>query len=137
MLLWPVSVLVFSVFIMWYQLRCVVINPVLRPLIINTPGRMALFSIARLCTMLLGVTGVWYSRGWLAGIISYVATEVIRATLRRHYTVASIRSLTNDLVRWQDDGTIPVSPEFSATERLNAAREAAAETVEGWMSGKG
>ncbi len=102
MIIWSsVGVLLFSMLIMCYQLRVVVMNPALRPQIVNTQARLAVFGVVRLSTTFLGVIGIWYSYGWIAGLMTYVGTEVTRSIARRHCAMAAIKALTNDLVRCQ------------------------------------
>jgi hypothetical protein len=125
MLIYSVVALIISIFLMWYAIANAVTNPVLRPLVVRTPNRMAMINIARLATTVMGVAGVWYSRGWLAGILTYTATEVIRSSLLRRYTAVAIRELTTNLLEWQPG----VGSE--------AARQAAAESVHAWIRGKG
>jgi hypothetical protein len=132
MLLYSLSILFVSILVMWYQMRAVVMNPALRPAVINTSGRMALFGITRLLTTALGVIGVGYSTGWLVAVLTYIATDVVRAVLRKRYTEASIRALTNDLVRWQQDEDMAGTVHLDPIEYLNIAREAATETVQRW-----
>ena len=135
MVIWSsVGVLLFSMLVMCYQLRVVVMNPVFRPHIINTQARLAVFSIVRLSTTFLSVIGIWYSCGWVAALLTYLE-QIIRSIARKHFAMAAIEALTNDLVRWQDDGTIPDLPADTVAERVNIARLAAAETVQGWLKG--
>lgn len=124
MLFYSLIVLIISISLMWYSIRTTVMNPVFRPRLIGTPGRMAVLNLTRLLTTAGGVAGVWYSSGWVAGILTYIATELVRWRLLRSYTATAIRDLTTDLRRWQ--------PEVEA----QAAQEAAAESVQAWIRGK-
>jgi hypothetical protein len=119
-----IIVLIISIFLMWYAIRTTVMNPVLRPLLIGTASRMAVLNLTRLLTTAGGVAGVWYSKGWVAGILAYIATELIRWRLLRGYTANAIRDLTANLLQWQ--------PGIGA----EAAQEAAAESVQAWIQGK-
>jgi hypothetical protein len=121
---YSVVALIISILLIWYAISNTVTNPVLRPRIVCTPGRMAVINVTRLATTALGVAGVWYSRGWLTGILTYVATEVVRGILLRRYTAAAIRDLTTNLLEWQPG----VGPE--------AAHAAAAESVHAWIRGE-
>jgi hypothetical protein len=121
-LLYSLIVLIISISLMWYGIRNAVMNPVLRPRLVGTPGRMALLNLTRLLTTALGVAGVWYSVGWIAGIVTYIATEFVRSRLLRRYTVAAVRDLTTNLLHWQ--------PGVDA----EAAQKAAAESVRGWIN---
>ena len=55
MLLYSLIVLIISISLMWYGIRNAVTNPVLRPRLVGTPGRMALLNLTRLLTTALGV----------------------------------------------------------------------------------
>ena len=123
-LIYSVVALIISIFLMWYAIANAVTNPVLRPLVVRTPNRMAMINIARLATTVLGVAGVWYSRGWLAGILTYIATEVIRGSMLRRYTAVAIRELTTNLLEWQ--------PGVGS----KAAQQAATESVHTWIRGR-
>lgn len=132
MLLYSVIAFVISILLMWYAISAAVTNPVLRPHIIRTQGRMGLFNIARLFTTVLAAAGVWYSAGWVAGVLTYVATEVIRWVLLKTYTKVSVRMLTTELLRWQQETLSLLDPD----EALTTARDAASDTVNAWIRGE-
>jgi len=131
-LLYSVIAFVISILLMWYAISAAVTNPVLRPHIIRTQGRMGLFNIARLFTTVLAAAGVWYSAGWVAGVLTYVATEVIRWVLLKTYTKVSVRMLTTELLRWQQETLSLLDPD----EALTTARDAASDTVNAWIRGE-
>jgi hypothetical protein len=122
-LFYSLIVLIISMSLMWYSIRTTVMNPILRPRLVGTPGRMAVLNLTRLLTTAGGVAGVWYSSGWVAGILTYIATELVRWRLLRGYTATAIRDLTTNLLKWQ--------PGVEA----EAAQEAAAESVQAWIRG--
>jgi hypothetical protein len=93
---------------------------------------MGLFNIARLFTTVLAAAGVWYSAGWVAGVLTYVATEVIRWVLLKTYTKVSVRMLTTELLRWQQETLSLLDPD----EALTTARDAASDTVNAWIRGE-
>jgi hypothetical protein len=57
-LVYSVGALIISILLMWYAIANAVTNPVLRPLVVRTPGRMAMINIARLATTVLGVVAI-------------------------------------------------------------------------------
>jgi hypothetical protein len=124
--------LAISFALMWYAIRTAVTNPVLRPRIAATQTRLGLLNVARVLTTLLAVAGVWYSVGWIEGILTYIATEVVRAKLLKRYTEISVQGLTAELLRWQQETLSQMAPE----EAFAIARQSAAETVSAWIDGK-
>jgi hypothetical protein len=123
-LFYSLIVLILSICLMWYAIRAAVMNPALRPQLVGTPGRMVVLNLIRLLTTAVGVTGVWYSSGWVAGVLTYVVTELVRWRLPRVYTATAIRDLTTNLLQWQP-GLEP-----------KTAQEAAAESVQAWIQGQ-
>lgn len=124
MLLYSLVVLVMSISLMWYAIRTTVVNPPLRPRLVATPRRMAVLNLSRLLTTALGVAGVWYSCGWLAGVCTLLATEFVRSLILRGYVAAAIRDSTAKLLQ----GHPGVDAE--------AAQQAAASSVQAWIRGK-
>jgi hypothetical protein len=132
-----VALLAFSMLLLWYTLRFAVVAPELRPMVIRGPGRMGLFSLFRLLTTVAGVAGVWYHAGFVAALLTYIATDVFRFLVRRSYTALAVRKLTGELMDWSRKEAEESGRPFDEAEQLPLCLRAATEGIQDWIRGKG
>lgn len=131
MLTWPFITLFLSRFVFWYVIRASVMAPYRRPKTLNTPIRMALFSLVGYAITLAGIAGVLHSYGWIAAAIACLVVEYFLAFLRYRYIETAVANITKQLSNSVQN---VAGVEFIPDECL--VRQKAYETVEGWMRGK-
>ncbi len=105
--LWTALSFALTVFCLWLTIHSAVMNPGLRPHLVDTPGRMAIFSILRFLTTGFVVYGLWRTVGWFAGIASFFVIDYIRHKMLEHYTLAAAIDLKNFLLREMSGMTPP------------------------------
>lgn len=104
-------------------------NQVLRPLIINTPSKMFLFTLFRLLTTGLAVLGVYYVCGLVAAVGTYLIRFVCKRMIYRHCFKRAVAEQTALLLKWQKEDADNSGTEFDSGEMYPICFNAAVEAV--------
>ena len=111
-------------------------NQVLRPLIINTPSQMFLFTLFRLLTTGLAVLGVYYVYGLIAAVGTYLIRFVCKHMIYRHCFKRAVSEQTALLLKWQKEDADNSGTKFDSGEMYPICFNAAVETVNANIRGE-
>ncbi len=115
-------------------------RPSHRPKVIATPNQMALFSLAGMTSMILGLVGIWVEQGWLVALLTFVILDYFRWSLRKRYIEVATLKLTEELVTYHNQDIevhgLLATGQLDPDEYAESAGHIAYETVIGWSLGK-